>query len=242
MLGDLEYWMTNWLEDIPKTADPTDLYEYFVPEELDPKGVFEEILFASLFINGGFWLDSRVEGAFRSGVFATERDLQRNKDYLKATGGGLFNYDTVFLSREYRTSLSQYQISAKNSIEGIIESTASKMASQVLLAMQAGESPEAIEELLLLALVSMEKQVERVVVTTINQANSQGRMIALTAVAVAFGMEALVEHRSALIPTTRAHHAARHGNIYTVQQQRAWWAKGANRINCYCSVRPVLKR
>ncbi|AZU97880.1 hypothetical protein [Vibrio phage LP.1] len=47
-------------------------------------------------------------------------------------------------------------------------------------------------------------------------------------------------HRSALSPTTRPPHAARHGNIYTVQQQKDWWATGANAINCLCSTLDVL--
>jgi len=47
-------------------------------------------------------------------------------------------------------------------------------------------------------------------------------------------------HISAFIPTTRPHHGRRHGKVSTPEQQNAWWAKGANRINCHCSVRTVL--
>lgn len=47
-------------------------------------------------------------------------------------------------------------------------------------------------------------------------------------------------HLSALLPTTRAHHAARHGKLYTAQECRNWWATGANSINCRCSTVSVL--
>lgn len=47
-------------------------------------------------------------------------------------------------------------------------------------------------------------------------------------------------HISALSPTTRHHHAIRHGNIYTTDEQRDWWARDANSINCKCSTVTVL--
>lgn len=47
-------------------------------------------------------------------------------------------------------------------------------------------------------------------------------------------------HRSALSPTTRPHHKARHGNIYTVQQQKDWWSVNGNKISCLCSTLDVL--
>ena len=47
-------------------------------------------------------------------------------------------------------------------------------------------------------------------------------------------------HRSALSPTTRSKHAARHGTIHTIQEQKDWWAKNANSINCLCSTLDVL--
>lgn len=47
-------------------------------------------------------------------------------------------------------------------------------------------------------------------------------------------------HRSALSPTTRKHHADRHGKIFTIQQQRDWWAVDGNAISCLCSTLDVL--
>lgn len=46
-------------------------------------------------------------------------------------------------------------------------------------------------------------------------------------------------HRSALSPTTRKTHAARHGVIGTVAQQNEWWAVNG-RVNCLCSTLDVL--
>lgn len=45
---------------------------------------------------------------------------------------------------------------------------------------------------------------------------------------------------SALKPTTRPWHASRHGEVYTTEQVKAFYAEGGNRYNCYCSQIPVL--
>lgn len=45
---------------------------------------------------------------------------------------------------------------------------------------------------------------------------------------------------SALKPTTRAWHAARHGRIYTVEEVEAFYAENGNRYHCYCSQIPAI--
>ena len=45
---------------------------------------------------------------------------------------------------------------------------------------------------------------------------------------------------SALKPTTRPWHASRHGEVYTTEQVKEFYAEGGNRYNCYCSQIPVL--
>lgn len=54
------------------------------------------------------------------------------------------------------------------------------------------------------------------------------------------GFESKVLHLSALTPTTRRSHAARHGNVYTSDDQAEWWASDGHSINCLCSVTSVL--
>lgn len=45
---------------------------------------------------------------------------------------------------------------------------------------------------------------------------------------------------SALKPTTRYWHASRHGQIYTTEDVRAFYAENGNRYHCYCSQQPCL--
>lgn len=45
---------------------------------------------------------------------------------------------------------------------------------------------------------------------------------------------------SALKPTTRSWHAARHGRTYTTEEVGAFYAVNGNRFHCYCSQIPVI--
>lgn len=45
---------------------------------------------------------------------------------------------------------------------------------------------------------------------------------------------------SALKPTTRAWHRARHGKVFTTEEVRDFYAENGNRYNCYCAQVPAL--
>ncbi|CDG19992.1 conserved protein of unknown function [Xenorhabdus poinarii G6] len=45
---------------------------------------------------------------------------------------------------------------------------------------------------------------------------------------------------SALKPTTRQGHAARHGQIYTIEECEEFYSKNGNRYHCYCAQQPVV--
>lgn len=51
------------------------------------------------------------------------------------------------------------------------------------------------------------------------------------------GVEIRLMHISALLPDrTRRTHAARHGKLFTVEEQEEWYSKDGNAISCLCSV------
>lgn len=50
-----------------------------------------------------------------------------------------------------------------------------------------------------------------------------------------YGIKSRLLHMSALSTTTRATHAARHGNLYSDEEVRDWYSEGANAINCKCN-------
>lgn len=54
------------------------------------------------------------------------------------------------------------------------------------------------------------------------------------------GIRTLEMHISVLSATTRATHAARHGKLYTTDEEREWWSKDGNSISCKCGRTSVL--
>lgn len=54
------------------------------------------------------------------------------------------------------------------------------------------------------------------------------------------GLNTAMLHLSALKPTSRSWHVARHGHTYTPEEVETWYAEGGNRYNCYCSQIPVI--
>jgi len=54
------------------------------------------------------------------------------------------------------------------------------------------------------------------------------------------GFKTMLMHISALTPTTRRTHAARHGLTYTSDEQSTWWSEDGNSVNCQCSITSVL--
>lgn len=54
------------------------------------------------------------------------------------------------------------------------------------------------------------------------------------------GMNTGLMWLSALKPTTRPWHASRHGEVYTTEEVKDFYAVDSNRYNCYCSQIPCL--
>lgn len=81
---------------------------------------------------------------------------------------------------------------------------------------------------------------ERIARTEIGNALRQARMDESDQAYRELGIKTVEMHVSAFSPTTRATHSARSGTLHTTQEQRAWWAKDGNSVNCKCSTVSVL--
>lgn len=55
-----------------------------------------------------------------------------------------------------------------------------------------------------------------------------------------YGLRVAYMHISALSPTTRKTHAARHGQLFTAAQVRNFWSIEENRTGCKCSIAEVI--
>lgn len=84
------------------------------------------------------------------------------------------------------------------------------------------------------------RRANRIARTEIPTALRRARMDEADEAAEQYGLRSRQMHISALSPTTRETHAARHGNLYTTAEQRDWWSRDGNSANCKCGTVEVL--
>jgi len=125
-------------------------------------------------------------------------------------------------------------------ISGMSDRTSNRVFQTIVNGINGNRSPREIREELNAAFDIASNDAKRIVDTEINRANNNARTATAQLYRDEFGVPTAVLHISALLSVTRASHAARHGNVYTPEQQNAWWSRDFNRINCKCSVRTVL--
>lgn len=146
----------------------------------------------------------------------------------------------VLQSSEYLRALDNVFVENFSVIKTLSDRTADQVIQRLNAGIGAGNTPTEIAEEITERFDVARSSAERISNTEINKAYNNARLNATEVAAKETGLRAGVLHLSALLPTTRSGHAARHGNAYTVAQQRQWWDSGVNRIRCHCSTRSVL--
>ena len=188
-----------------------------------------------------------IEVPYRAGALEENRDM--NQLIAGAIAAGLVvdgvppspvPPERVLFDDAYRAGLAKHIADDFNSIKGMSDDVAKQVIRVVSSGIGAGRTPTAISKEISKRFGVGISSAKRIAETQVNWAYNDARMQAALIMGKQTGLRAGVIHLSALIPTTRPHHAARHGLAFTVEQQNSWWQNDANLINCHCSVRPVL--
>ena len=148
--------------------------------------------------------------------------------------------DQVLFSEPYRKALNAAKVQNFGTIKTLSEDTANKVIRVLNTGMAAGKTPTVITNEITERFDVSRSNAKRISETEINKAFTDAKMEATTIAGDLSQTRSAVRHISALTPTTRPSHAARHRLIFTVEDQEIWWSEGVNRINCKCSVESVL--
>lgn len=125
-------------------------------------------------------------------------------------------------------------------MEGFTDDIGRDLSRVLSGAVEIGQSPMELKKTIRRRFDVSDSRAERIARTEITQAYRRGHLDEAEDARERLGIRTMMLHMSALAPTTRASHAARHGNLYAPQEAREWWARDANSINCRCSVTEVL--
>jgi len=193
-----------------------------------------------------YWKDD-IELPYRQGTVEEIRDF--NELVISAIAAGvLINglppqeipASNVLLSPDYNDAVRAQQLASFSDIKGLSEKTSTQVLKRINSGIQAGVKPSIIANDIGKRFNVARSGAKQISETEINKAYNDSKLDATRLLGEATGLRAAVIHISALTPTTRDTHAARHGNAYTVADQMQWWNEGANRINCKCTTRSVL--
>lgn len=103
-----------------------------------------------------------------------------------------------------------------------------------------GENPRRVARKLAKEFDLSKVRARRIARTEITTSLRRGRWDAAQETQERLGLRTGLMHVSALSPTTRPSHAARHGRVYTIDEVRDWYEKDGNSINCKCTQIEVL--
>jgi len=125
-------------------------------------------------------------------------------------------------------------------MQGFAGETAADLARVLSTGIENGSNPIEVAKAIRARFDVSRSRAERIARTEITGALRRARWDEAEDARISIGIRTLEMWLSALSPTTRASHASKHGNLYSVQFVREFYSSGGEAINCRCSQVSVL--
>ena len=178
-----------------------------------------------------------IEPSYIQGTAATAANLTVQSELYALTKPSL---DAILFSPPYRKRISLLAAREFELMQGFSQQMKSDLAQTLTRGMIAGQNPRVIAKDIEARTGVNRSRAERIARTEVTNSFRQARMDEAQAAQTDLGIKTKLLHLSALSPTTRPSHRARHAHLYTIQEERDWWAVTPNMINCKCSTIEVL--
>lgn len=146
----------------------------------------------------------------------------------------------VIASDPYQRRIALVGARQLEEMAGFAGDTATDLSRTLMRAVQDGISPYELREHIVTRFDVASSRAERIARTEVTTALRRARWDENEDARDRLGINTALLHLSALSPTTRATHAARHYHVYTPEEERAWYAINGNSINCKCAQTEVL--
>lgn len=233
-------------------------YQY----QLDPllmsqiNSYIEELLNEIIYGNAqGEWSAGWWANAYASGAYQQAAEQVITQTQLLAADAGVtqelsslqyLRAEAVVMEPGFQRRLGSVYARLFEDMKGFTDVDKRNMAGIITRGMAAGQSPRVIAREMEKKGLEQDWRCLRIASTEVNVAYRAGSLDETDAVNdEVFGDSDYmmkVMHLSALLPTTRRDHAARHGTICTPAEEREWFATKATggAINCHCSQVDIL--
>ncbi|MEI9746729.1 phage minor head protein [Moellerella wisconsensis] len=200
-----------------------------------------ELMVDEVLLQGGefnnFFFNEYVSTAYERGTAQEHANLAQQSTAYAATQQSVA---TILLSEPYQLRMALVRARVFEEMKGLSAQVKADMARILTDGIARGLNPREVARNLNEQSGIEIRRANRVARTEITTALRRARMDEADEASEVLNLETRQVHISALSPTTRPNHAARHGKIFTTDEQRDWWARDGNSINCKCSTVTIL--
>lgn len=189
----------------------------------------------------GWFLSQYLGQAWQEGTTKAFTRLKTLAESAAPNIADAMNLDSVLTSPEYARRFEIIAARAFESMQGFAGQAANDLGRILGEGVALGQSPRTIARDIRKKFDQIEGyRALRIARTEVNNSFKEARYEETKDVRDRLGLEVKVMHVSALVENTRPSHAARHGKIYTLEDEREWQNEGSNLINCICSTVEVV--
>lgn len=230
------------LERFPATLAVNASYEY----QLDPLLLNMTLNDASILVdsvllegdqNNNWFAETYVEAAVVRGTAQAFANLSQQSATYLADRQSL---QMLLLSDPYQRRMALVNARVFEEMKGLTAETKKNMARVLTDGIGRGLNPKEVARNLRAQAGIEKRRANTIARTELTTALRRARWDEADEAKKDLSLNIRLMHISALSPTTRQSHAFRHYHLYTVEDVRAWYATGANAINCKCNQVEVL--
>lgn len=192
------------------------------------------ILIDAILLQGGqrslWFMDLYVQPAYQQGTAQSVANLSvQSAEYALSRP----TLESVLLSDPYRKRIGLVRAREFENMQNLTAWMKNDLSRTLSQGMSLGQNPRVIAKSIKERIGGSQSRAETIARTEITNALRQARMDETLSAQESLGIQTKEMHLSALSPTTRPTHAARHSKLFSIQEQKEWWARDANSINCY---------
>lgn len=228
-----------YFETIPWLSFNADgAYQFPASRMEEVRRVLAEITYSEL-VDGQpttFWFAEYDTDASRMGLAQASANLTA----LSATYAASRPIASVMLSEPYQNRVAMAQQRSYTHFTGLSDAAQADLAQTISLAISNGDNPRVAKAAIMERLGVSESRARLYAQTDIPGTLRDASLAEGEDAAEALGLDIKYLWTSALIPTTRAWHASRHGKLYTAEEIKDFYSKDGNSYNCFCGQTAAL--
>ncbi|HFZ1094917.1 TPA: phage minor head protein [Klebsiella oxytoca] len=229
------------LDKIPSSLAVNARYEYQLNPTIlsiilnDASYLVDQVL-----LEGGdydLWFYEYVDLAAEKGTGQAYANLSQQSPVYAA---GRESLSAILISEPYQRRMALVNARMFEEMKGLSGEVKRDMARVLTDGIGRGLNPREVSRNLTMQIGIEKRRANRIARTEITTALRRAKWEEDQEASEFYGLKTKLLHISALSPTTRHTHAARHAHLYTNEEVRDWYAKDANSINCKCTQQSVL--